>query len=97
RYPFLLPGFVPYVFLRVGCGGAGAPNRLLWRRLFESFGKTQDRLREFLSHRIRAGDGGTPESLRLCAGSEGPRTGRNGFGYFCRNKSSSSAGTNPFY
>ena len=42
-----------------GCGGVSVPKRRLWRRLFESFGKTQDKLREFLSHLIRDGDGGS--------------------------------------
>ena len=44
-----------YAFHCVGRGGAGVPNRLLWRRLFEQS--------EFLSHLIRDGGGGTPENL----------------------------------
>ena len=53
------------------------------RRLFEQS--------EFLSHLIRDGGGGIPESL-LLSRLGGPRTGRNGFGSFCRNKRDSSRG-----
>ena len=65
----------------VGCGGAGAPNRLLGEGC--------------LSGKVALHLG--VSSLAILFGTEaegpvGPRTGKHGFGHFCRNKSDSSRG-----
>ena len=78
--PVLKVGLFLEYLLAFVRGGAAALNRLLCRRLFEQ--------REFLSHLIQGGGGGTPM---------GTHTGGNGFGSFCRNKRTSSAGAKLCY
>jgi len=80
---FLHLSVLSLVFHCLGRGGASGPNRL--------FG--EGCLSRASSFAILFGLE-AEERWRVCfsAASEGPRTGKNGFGHFCRNKSASSRG-----